>query len=629
MTAESSHDLGLGKDGSSAAAALKGASMAFQASGKPPVKPKPLVNTYSGTNGALAAATKVGGTWPNALSRQSSISRLDAEEGRLAHQRSGGSFSNYGPTSPYTPGSSHLDPHTGFLQLPDGERKSPSFIAATLAASRSVTPNHTGQQQQQLSAAQQNQLSAALKRQGSYSSVRSGSSRASSEPQTLDTTSIPPTGSLIGMFEQNAVNQNKRPGIRRAGTADQKGEVRTKRARTPSPRVAKARKEETKATVDTPTPRSPRPRIERTRKPEIKSPKPTLPSTFSSRVIEASKPPEIKSPKPTLPSVFSNRTLETPKLPLSPHKTSLTKAKPDPPKQIQAIRKTSIPASKPIPIPPKPRHAKEQPPSDDDASSEDSFVSATEYRPSFRAELHNQNNRRLASSSSPSTPSNAAIDSLANAIVASSLASSRAASPSRTTQSLAPPPPPRRNQHHLFHHSREPDISRTPSPGKPSVLRTTMRKPRDESEDEGDKRRGKKSHLMKKHPNKHHEGDRKRWRDVVTERERKRYEAVWASNRGLYTSANANKGGEGENGVNSLVVRDIFSRSRLHNDVLEEVYELVDRGRNGTLRKEEFVVGLWLIDQRLKGRKLPIRVQDSVWRSVGSSGGIKVKSVGK
>jgi hypothetical protein len=159
-----------------------------------------------------------------------------------------------------------------------------------------------------------------------------------------------------------------------------------------------------------------------------------------------------------------------------------------------------------------------------------------------------------------------------------------------------------------------------------------MRKPRDESEDEGDKRRGKKSHLMKKHPHKHHEGDRKRWRDVVTERERKRYEAVWASNRGLYTSdinGKANKGGEGENGVNSLVVRDIFSRSRLHTDVLEEVYELVDRGHNGTLQKEEFVVGLWLIDQRLKGRKLPIRVQESVWRSVGSSSGIKVKSAGK
>jgi hypothetical protein len=36
-------------------------------------------------------------------------------------------------------------------------------------------------------------------------------------------------------------------------------------------------------------------------------------------------------------------------------------------------------------------------------------------------------------------------------------------------------------------------------------------------------------------------------------------------------------------------------------------------------------VGLWLVDQRLKGRKLPIRVSESVWRSVGLLGGIKVK----
>jgi len=76
--------------------------------------------------------------------------------------------------------------------------------------------------------------------------------------------------------------------------------------------------------------------------------------------------------------------------------------------------------------------------------------------------------------------------------------------------------------------------------------------------------------------------------------------------------------------VCSLVVRDIFSRSRLHVDVLEEVYTLVDRSRNGRLEREEFVVGLWLIDQRLKGRKLPIKVSDSVWKSVGVLGGIKV-----
>lgn len=78
-----------------------------------------------------------------------------------------------------------------------------------------------------------------------------------------------------------------------------------------------------------------------------------------------------------------------------------------------------------------------------------------------------------------------------------------------------------------------------------------------------------------------------------------------------------------------MVVRDIFSRSRLHIDVLEEVYELVDRGKDGRLEKEEFVVGLWLIDQRLKGRKLPIRVSDSVWKSAGILSGLKVRKMKK
>lgn len=128
---------------------------------------------------------------------------------------------------------------------------------------------------------------------------------------------------------------------------------------------------------------------------------------------------------------------------------------------------------------------------------------------------------------------------------------------------------------------------------------------------------------MKKHPNKHHEGDRKRWRDAITERERKRYEAVWASNKGLFSNGEPGS----ENLVVNVVVRDIWSRSRLHNDVLEEVYELVDRSKDGRLEKEEFVVGLWLIDQRLKGRKLPIRVSESVWKSVGILSNIKVRKV--
>lgn len=213
---------------------------------------------------------------------------------------------------------------------------------------------------------------------------------------------------------------------------------------------------------------------------------------------------------------------------------------------------------------------------------------------------------------------------MANAIVASSLASSRAASPAKQITQPPPPPPSRRSvrgKEHFFHPQK--DSSRTPSPVKLNGLRTTMRKPRTEEEvDEGEKRRTKKHNIMKKHPNKHAEGDRKRWRDAVTEKERKRYEAVWASNRGLHVFPTF----EGSDYVVcSLVVKDIFTRSRLHFDVLEEVYTLVDRRKSGFLEREEFVVGLWLIDQRLKGRKLPMRVSDHVWRSVEGLQGIKVK----
>ncbi|KAI9821015.1 MAG: Increased rDNA silencing protein [Phylliscum demangeonii] len=148
-------------------------------------------------------------------------------------------------------------------------------------------------------------------------------------------------------------------------------------------------------------------------------------------------------------------------------------------------------------------------------------------------------------------------------------------------------------------------------------MRQTMRKqPNSDEEDDDDamSRRRRKTHLLKKHPNKHHEGARKRWRDVVTERERKRYEGVWAANKGVPVSAV----------VLNVVVRDIWSRSRLGNDVLEEVWDLVDRKVLGVLDREEFVVGMWLIDQRLKGRKLPVKVSASVWDSVRAMSGVKI-----
>lgn len=211
-------------------------------------------------------------------------------------------------------------------------------------------------------------------------------------------------------------------------------------------------------------------------------------------------------------------------------------------------------------------------------------------------------------------------NSLADAMVASSLASSRAASPSKQV----PPPLPRRHskQPTIFRRSLSHDLSksRTPSPVK-GGMRQTMRAPAKADDDDVDNWR-RNGHILKKHPNKHHEGDRKRWRDEITEQERKRYEGVWAANKGLCMPPGnlelATK-------VVNLVVRDIWRRSKLPDHVLGEVWDLVDREGLGRLGKEEFVVGMWLIDQRLKGRKLPVKVSESVWFSARRLTGVKYK----
>lgn len=208
-------------------------------------------------------------------------------------------------------------------------------------------------------------------------------------------------------------------------------------------------------------------------------------------------------------------------------------------------------------------------------------------------------------------------DSLANAMVASSLASSRAASPSKQ----APPLPRRQSkQHTIFHRSQSHGLSnsRTPSPGR--GMRQTMRAPSKADDDVDYRKRN--GHILNKHPNKHHEGDRKRWRDEIDEQERKRYEGVWAANKGLWMPPG---NVELATKVVNLVVRDIWRRSKLPDHVLGEVWDLVDGEGLGRLGKEEFVVGLWLIDQRLKGRKLPAKVSESVWFSARRLAGVKYK----
>lgn len=181
--------------------------------------------------------------------------------------------------------------------------------------------------------------------------------------------------------------------------------------------------------------------------------------------------------------------------------------------------------------------------------------------PSIAAAYHQLHPRRM-------TPLKSG-DSLANAIVASSIASSRAASPSKIPPSL----PGRRTSHSKL-------FTRTPSPKK--GMRHTMRKPASESESDSDEdpySKHKKKRWVKKHPNKHHEGDRKRWRDTVTQTERKRYEGLWAANKGICVEYTASELAvlaahpeskesdrirvEVGDQVADIVARDIWLRSRL------------------------------------------------------------------
>ena len=227
------------------------------------------------------------------------------------------------------------------------------------------------------------------------------------------------------------------------------------------------------------------------------------------------------------------------------------------------------------------------------------------------------------------------VNNLADAIVASSLASSRQGSRAASPTKHQHPPSFSRRRSRSIDFLRAQKTGEKQPPLKPlnqKPMRQTMRKQSPEHESEDETKRGRR-HMIRKHPNKHHEGARKRWRDKVTERERKRYEGVWASNRGIlhdYETDTVRR--KWPHDVNSddlvlnVVVREVWSRSRLPSYALEEVWDLVAiTGNERALNRDQFVVGLWLVDQRLKGRKLPVKVSPSVWTSARSVS-IKVKS---
>ncbi|KAJ3941478.1 Increased rDNA silencing protein [Colletotrichum fioriniae] len=271
----------------------------------------------------------------------------------------------------------------------------------------------------------------------------------------------------------------------------------------------------------------------------------------------------------------------------------------------------------------------------DTSSSNDTFVSAEsnqtaipEYVPS-RPTAHQTHSThstpgRSSANSSPSrttprrTPASSTtslpLNSLSNAIMAGSLAAARLTPSNTGNSTLSPPQLP----------------NRTKSPR----LRQTLRQPPSKSDDEDEIRKKKHQRASNKHS--HKEGARRRWRDEITVRERRRYEAVWASNRGVLLVDSASTTGltiqslggaplphDAADCVVDVVAREVWRRSRLPQEELAEVWDAVDRSHRGMLGKAEFVVGLWLIDQRLRGRKIPARVSASVW---DSAQGVKVLS---
>ncbi|KAK4190360.1 hypothetical protein QBC35DRAFT_490126 [Podospora australis] len=707
------------------------------------------------------------GTGASSSTGQQQEQRQGQEDGEQGHSglvaqrltqyiQAGGNNSNNSST--------HLAPPT--RPNVDGAGKtqqgSASFIAATLAASRSnsPTPNTStanlgqgGHQQHQQQRGRSNTAGSRRQSVGAASILSiSPPSLLSPRRDALDTESIKPTTSLVSMFEgkrgedmdpvkkrelppspritrqksDDEVSKGKKShGVREmvASQGVQGQDTSQQPSKPPKPKVktssgapgteqdeAKTGEEATQQTTELVSRRENSEDVKPSPATKAKSPPARPPSRgkrqpaqqaangTGSKVPEPAPQQRIRPSTPPAPVIMRastevvspqpRRVVSTPKLepPAPPPARNLkTKKETAPTVQVTAIPRDEAESAQVYEQHERASAARRM--SQSSTSSDDTFVSASsglsqaitpspemvEKRPprppppKRRASLHTS---RPATSRRPSAPNvstpNLGLDSLTHAMVASNLASTRCT----PSSSPAPPPVPlpRRHNNHRTHSplhpqrtaesltsqwtggSRSPNRHHNQPPHRTGMLQT-LRAPHKTSvsDDEATKRRhhhrkGKLSHLPGRN-HAHHEGSRRRWRDEVSARERRRYEAVWASNRGLflklgwgffYPSDNegsdnhdntaqvqekgrAREGPEAELVVN-LVVRDIWSRSRLPADELAEVWELVDREKKGALGRDEFVVGMWLIDQRLRGRKIPARVGESVWESVRGAG---------
>ncbi|KAK4169288.1 hypothetical protein QBC43DRAFT_251301 [Cladorrhinum sp. PSN259] len=705
-------------------AALKGATLAFNkqkaanaADNQPtPSKPIPHRNSVSSANGALLAATQA------ARDYSASQSPRPRSPDSVNRHGTGGSVSVQ--DSEEVDGHNNINSGASFLSPPsvgrpssdNGKHSSASFIAATLAASRSpspIPPTNASTSRGSATGTRRHSVGAA-------SILSASSSLGLYTTDAPDTESIKPTTSLVSLFEgkhgedmdpvkrELAVRTKLRHELPRKESfapelgqteghnqGQQRQRAKPKSKPKPKPQIAledgaditsgsgkldggprtireKARPETdigASATLSPKRSSHPDPR-----EPRSSTPPPLATTSAASEVVSPRPIKLVKTPK-----------LEPPIVP--PPRRSAAKDTKTPTVEIgEAETEKDDPTQNRI------RRA-----SQSSVSSDDTFVSASSNhspravtpampvapKPEPPAPRGSQLRRQtsLQSMPSPQPPSprrpsaprvytpNMALDSLTNAIVASNLAASRVTASSSPNPPL-PPPTRRHGNHHRPRSPLQPQRTAeslgTHYSGKGSnrspqrknhrtgMLQTLRAPPTSLSDDEDVRRRadrhnkrGKLRHLPGKH-HAHHEGSRRRWRDEVSARERRRYEAVWASNRGLFLqpgwsfaggdggydqqqqleAGRAREGPEADLVVN-VVVRDIWGRSRLPADELAEVWELVDRDGKGALGREEFVVGMWLIDQRLRGRKIPARVGASVWDSVrgGAAGTVVVQDL--
>ncbi|KAI1743660.1 hypothetical protein F4680DRAFT_408988 [Xylaria scruposa] len=558
-----------GPDDTTHNAALRGAFLAFQKTAKPTIT-RPSTPTRDAGNGGL--------THSPSLSRQTTGSNnaLGRDQSFASHRSLSHQSHLLTPSKPTA-----------------GDPRSPSLIAATLAASRSVSPSPKATPSVHTSTPQ-----AARDHRKGIAGDDSTVSSVTDLDLTTDLSSIGPTNVLISLFERKdddtdpvkkspavpSVKRGPRAGLRPMTpprvTSPVVSSPSTGRdiARVKSPlRDAQDVKPTRKPPLDTPPPKA----IGRATT-SLLSPQPRQTSSYrvvggpSNTGTGSAAPPAAKPMSRTRarsvtslggernPGTFVRRSSSSLSNDTFVSASSAPSPQPDSPRRI-SLPQPSAEASQP----PRPRS-----------------VNTASVPPLSRPPL-------LQSSS------NLPLDSLTNAIVAGSLASARA------TPGKPPTPPPRKQTPHM---------------------RQTLRAPRAKSDEEvnGISPQHKKKPLgklssRKKHA--HHEGARRRWREVITARERQRYEGLWASNRGLLLDnpgalRNGLRNTDTSQLVANVVVRDIWARSRLPFDELAEVWDLVDTQGRGALDKAQFVVGLWLIDQRLRGRKLPRKVSDSVWGSV-------------